>query len=242
MKDIDIYSRDDMGYIGDNQRWWFDENHPDCFSIFNLDSFYPDKYFADDHSMSDKDIHNYCYEISRIYKLLTNKNLQSIFEAGCGGGWFTKEFYSKGVDILGIEGSNAGYEFCLKRGIPNSCVIRYDLRKPLPYLGKKFDISICTEVAEHIEIPFSSQLIQTITTYSDLVWFSFEAAASNSAHYHHCNEQPDKFWINLFDFFGYKPISIPPEIGKSLAFRGTHIFYNKYVYSDLEKINLKHEN
>ena len=45
MKRIDIFEKDDLGYLGNNQRWWFDENHPDSFEIFDLDGFYPQEYF-----------------------------------------------------------------------------------------------------------------------------------------------------------------------------------------------------
>jgi SAM-dependent methyltransferase len=230
MKRIDIFEKDDLGYLGNNQRWWFDENHPDSFELFDLDGFYPQEYFEMSHGMTDKDIDNYFFHVCRIYELLTSKKLSSVFEAGCGGGWFTKKFAENGMDIVALEGSKAGFEMTTNSISPNATIKRHDLRRPIS-LGRKFNICLCTEVAEHIEPPFSSQLISTLTEHSDIVWFSFETLDTNEAHYHHCNEQPEKFWVNLFDFYGYSPIKIPADVGEAVAFRGSHVFYKRSSFS-----------
>ena len=114
----------------------------------------------------------------------------------------------------------------LERGIPIERIIKHDLRFPLN-LNRIFDIVLCTEVAEHIEPPFSSQLILNIINHSKLVWFSFEEPGTNSAHYHHCNEQPEKFWKNLFDFFGYQMVKLPKKVIKEVGGRAGYIFYAK---------------
>jgi len=43
----------DMGYIGKESLWWFNTNIPNSFSIFDLDSLYPDVYFSKDHVPSE---------------------------------------------------------------------------------------------------------------------------------------------------------------------------------------------
>lgn len=221
----------DKGYLKDNQSWWFDLNHPDSFEIFDLDGFYSETYFDKDH-VPQNIVDNYFNSIKTYYNQFSNKDIKSVLEVGSAGGWFTKKFIDNSIDIIAIEGSKCGYDSSLKKNINPSILIRHDLRREIN-LNRKFDIAICTEVAEHIEIPFSSQLVKTLITHSDLVWFSFEEPGTNEAHYHHCNEQPEKFWVNLFDFydFGYK--KIPKNIVDSVSHRGTHIFYNKQVYNNL---------
>jgi cyclopropane fatty-acyl-phospholipid synthase-like methyltransferase len=227
MKKVEIFNKDgvDTGWIGNNQRWWFDINHTDSFELFDLDSFYSDVYFKNDH-ISNQAVYNYVYYITEYYKQLTGKPISSVLEAGCAGGWFTKKFIENGIDVIALEGSKSGVDASLLRGIPSDVIIRHDLRKEIK-LNRKFDIVCCTEVAEHIETPFSSQLIKTLTEHSDIVWFSFEEPGTNLAHYHHCNEQPAKFWINLFDFYGYGCLELPNEINLKCEWRAKYIFYNK---------------
>jgi len=227
MKHVEIFDEkgQDNGWIGNNQFWWFDINYKDSFELFDLDSFYSETYFSNDH-VGDNAIKNYVSYVKEYYKHLTGKELSSVFEAGCAGGWFTKEFIKNDIDIIAIEGSKCGYDASLSKGIPSNRIIRHDLRREIQ-LNRKFDIACCTEVAEHVETPFSSQLIKTLTDHSDIIWFSFEEPGTNMAHYHHPNEQPAKFWINLFDFYGYKCLQIPDSVAITYDWRGRYIFYNK---------------
>jgi len=151
-----------------------------------------------------------------------------VLEAGCGGGWFTKEFMDRKIDILALEGTKAGLAQTARKGIPPERLLKHDLRLPLD-LNRRFQVAVCTEVAEHIECPFAGQLVKTLTNHADVVWFSFEPPGTNDPHYHHCNEQPFKFWLNLFKFYGYQAAEIPDELVQKLAGRGRYIFYNANV-------------
>lgn len=155
---------------------------------------------------------------------LHGRPVRSVLECGCAGGWFTEEFLKRGVDVFALEGSKAGVERALSRGIPEERVRRHDLRRPIT-LGRRFDVAVCTEVAEHVECPFSGQLVQTLVSHADVVWFSFEAPDTNEAHYHHSNEQPEKFWLSLFRFHDYGAIELPASVKAVVQERGTHVFY-----------------
>jgi hypothetical protein len=219
----------DVGYLDNNQKWWFDSEYPNSFELFDLDSFYSEHYFKEDH-VTPHVVANYVELVQSTYRRITHSDLSSVLEAGCAGGWFTKSFLDQGIDIFAIEGSKCGYDSTIKRGVPQTRIIHHDLRREIN-LGRKFDIVCCTEVAEHIEPPFSSQLVKTLAHHSDLIWFSFEPPGTNDAHLHHCNEQPEKFWVNLFDFYNYGYSLLPREVSDSCAGRGTHIFYNRDVFT-----------
>lgn len=230
MKKVEIFKEGkDIGDIGLNQTWWFDLNFIDSFEIFDIDSFYSDTYFKRDHVSNDI-VNNYVKYVKEYFKKITNNELTNVLEIGCGGGWFTKGFLNNGIDVFAVEGSICGYQATLNKGVDSSKILHHDLRRELK-LNKKFDICCCTEVAEHIETPFSSQLINTLTIHSDLIWFSFEVPGTNRAHYHHCNEQPPKFWINIFNYYDYNYLKIPNEIAKAVAGRGTYLFYNKNKFN-----------
>lgn len=224
------------GYVKDakSSGWWLDENCEDSFQYFDLDSFYDETYFKNDH-IPEYIANNYVLYILHYFNKISGRTLKSVLEIGSGGGWFTKKFMDYGVEIFGVEGSDCGYNACLKKGLPESQMLKHDFRIPLK-LDKKYDIVCCTEVAEHIEIPFSGTLIKTLVDNSDMVWFSSVAPGviGIPPTYDHCNEQPEKFWINIFDFFNYGYIELPNDVYTNTQWRGRYVFYNKNVYNVVE--------
>jgi SAM-dependent methyltransferase len=217
----------DKGWLGQGTNWWFNPNFPHAYQIFNLDSFYQNDYFKNDH-VDHAIVTKYADYILEYGRELSGRNVKTILEVGCGGGWFTEEFIKRKIDIFALEGSQSGFVKTRKRiGRNNNArVLQHDLRLPL-HLNKQFDVAICTEVAEHIEPPFSSQLIQTLTDYSKIIWFSFEKPFTNDQHYHHSNEQPEKFWRNLFKFYNFEMLKLPGNVFTGTAGRGGYIFYHE---------------
>jgi SAM-dependent methyltransferase len=216
------------GDIGNNFYWWFDRQFPESFEIFDLDSFYPSAYFRDDH-VSPVVAKNFAMALSGVYQQLTHTRLTSVLEMGCAGGWFTKELINCGLDVIATEGAKAGVDAALRRGVPSDRVIVHDLRRRLS-LNRKFDIACCTEVAEHIEPPFSSLLVESLTNHADLIWFSYQRPGPDTASFHHPNEQPEKFWVNLFDFYGYGSAPIPEIFAQLLRDRARNVFYKREKY------------
>lgn len=225
---IKIYANGkDLGWLGQHRNWWYDDTFPHAFSIFDLDSFYQNDYFKVDHVANPTVVRRYVELVLQYGKEFLGREVATILELGCGGGWFTEEFIKWGVRVVAVEGSRSGFERTKKRlgKKYTQNIYRHDLRLPF-HLKKKFNIVVCTEVAEHIEPPFSSQLVQTITEHSDLVWFSFEQPSTNQEHYHHTNEQPEIFWQNLFAFYGYNMLRLPESVASETAGRGGYLFYN----------------
>lgn len=217
----------DTGYLQNRQNWWFDPRFPHAFELFDLDSFYEDNYFREDH-VDSRVVKRYVDSVLHYGQQMIQAPVTSVLETGSGGGWFTKEFVDRGIDIVAIEGTRVGLAKTIQRGVPEQRLIRHDLRRPLQ-LGRRFDVAVCTEVAEHLECPFAGQLVQTLVDHADVIWFSFEAPGTNEAHYHHSNEQPPKFWINLFKFHDYEVVEIPADLRAELASRGRYIFCSPRV-------------
>lgn len=235
MKYNEVYTPEgeDNGWLK-KQNFWFDETHPNGFNIVDLDSIYPEKYFEVDH-VKPETIENYCRLIPEFYEKITARKLDRLLEVGTAGGWFGEGFRKIGIFASGVEGSVAGYAKSSSRECYSTLSHR-DLREGIgyPFLGAKFPIALCTEVAEHIEPPFSATLIRDLCRLSDLVWFSFEPPNTNPAHIHHPNEMPAKFWINLFYFYGYGCYMLPEWVFDQTEGRGRMIFYNKEVYENNE--------
>lgn len=236
MKHEEVYlNGEDNGWIA-KQNFWFDENHPNGFNIVDLDSIYPEKYFEVDH-VKPETIKAYVGNVMEFCTKINGKGPSIVKEFGCAGGWFSEEFVKIGVRVVGIEGSHAGMIRSIDRlgeyHTGKYGFQRRDLRLPVE-TENKVDIALCTEVAEHIEPPFSATLVKSLCDASDLVWFSFEPPNTNPAHIHHPNEMPAKFWINLFDFYGYGCYMLPDWVFDQTEGRGRMIFYNKETYANNE--------
>lgn len=221
----------DKGYR-DDPNWWSNPSHPDAFRIAKLDEDYPAEYFKEDH-VSQEVVEAYCNCVKNYYENLTGNNLNSIVEFGAGGGWFSEYFTkSHGIEyVLPIEATWSGYQKCLQRGLTST--IRRDLRCSFNtnFIGF-FNVALATEVGEHLEICFHSQFVNSLIKVSDFIWWS-SAEPGAKPHLHHPSEMPLKYWINLFDFYGYGCYMLPDEVFNACQGRGRCIFFNKQTYPQL---------
>ena len=206
--------------------WWTNHSVKGSFRIAKLDDSYKASYFANYARIDNRLRYHppYVELASRFCGLLYGRKPVSVLELGNGGGVFTHQFLTAGYDIVSVEGTRAGYEHTLKRGVPAERLVRHDLRLPL-YLSRRFDIALLTEVVEHVEPIFSSQVVLSAVLHADVVWFSYKVDGkdkkSQSAGLVHPNERPAAMWINLFDFYGYDVVPIPSNVRLALAERGT---------------------
>ncbi len=223
-----FYDKDgnDIGYK-DHQDWWWREGDPDRYRYADIDSDYPAEYFP---KAEPPRVKEFVDIVIDQYVKLTGMNLSTIFEFGCGGGWYSKEFMNRKINVRAFEGSSSGIKSCSERGFFRA--VKVDLRRHIPLDGFA-DMVICTEVAEHIEPPFHGRFIDHLTRYSNLVWFSAEAPHTNRPHVGHPGEMPLEYWIKLFAFFGYGCHMLSDEIYEACVWRGRCIFYNKIIYPDL---------
>jgi cyclopropane fatty-acyl-phospholipid synthase-like methyltransferase len=215
----DIYYKDTL--------WWFNQSNEDSYSIFNLGSLYDENYFSSEHLK--KEVCEQIVDIAKnTFKKNTSEELNTVLECGSGGGWMTEAFIKKGLNIQGIEGSPFGYKKCIEKGI--DCVINHDLRTPIN-LNQKFDMVISTEVAEHIEPPFVGIYVKNLIDHSDLIWFSFN---SKDAHSNHHNCMPEKYWVNVFGFYGFNYFSADTKYKSILNHRLDGFFYNPNTFSNFK--------
>jgi len=229
---------EDRGYLGERGNWWFDPDFEHSYEIFDLDSFYQDDYFSDDHADASTREAYAQLSISSAEQVLS-RPVSEVLELGSGGGWFTESFVERGTDITAVEGSESGYERTLERGIQSDNVIQHDLRRPLD-LERTYDLVLCTEVAEHIEPPFSSQLVHNAVKHGGVIWFSFEEPGTNEDHYHHMNEQPKKFWANLFQFYGYKMFELPDRVVTQVDGRGEYLVVDEEIADEVADLQSLH--
>ena len=125
---------------------------------------------------------------------------QSVLDIGCGYGNWLKVFKNSGVtEVLGVDGDYVEKEK-RRRFISDEEFLPYDLSKELN-LGRKFDLAISLEVAEHIPVTSADAFVKSLVNHADTIVFS--AAIPNQGGQNHFNEQPLGYWIEKFESHGY---------------------------------------
>lgn len=122
----------------------------------------------------------------------------SAVDVGCGVGTWLSVLAEKGVsDIQGVDGPWVEQDLLV---IPADRFRRTNLGEPLR-LGRRYDLAISLEVAEHLPPDRAEGFIAMLTDLSDQVLFS--AAVPRQGGSRHLNERWQSYWARLFDARGY---------------------------------------
>lgn len=101
----------------------------------------------------------------RVRKIIELTNPKSVLEAGCAYGYMVRRFIDAGIPAMGIDISGWAEEQA-KTIIPG-CFIKHDIRKPLPFKDKEFDLLYCDGVLEHIEEEFIPSIMMEFERVAD---------------------------------------------------------------------------
>ena len=128
---------------------------------------------------------------------------RSILDVGCGLGTWLSVAKALGVaEIAGVEG--AWLDRKLAR-VPASAITTADLEKPLN-LGRRFDLAMTLEVAEHLSEEAAEGFVDSLTRHADVVLFS--AAIPFQGGHHHVNERFPDYWRQMFAARGYAVVDL----------------------------------
>lgn len=142
----------------------------------------------------------------------------SVVDIGCGAGLYLKEFQRLGIsDILGIDGAPAATsEFLLEK----DKLIIFDLAQKYKF-EKKYDLSLCLEVAEHLPESDADTLVETIISASDNIIFTAAVPGQGPRSIGHINEQPHSYWIEKFKQRNFNYLkSQTEEMRREMAAKG----------------------
>ncbi len=148
----------------------------------------------------DKTLNSACLIINL---LLAEFPITSMLDVGCGHGDWLRAAMECGVrDVIGCDGPWTDQKQLV---IPQDLFRYVDLQQPLN-LGRRFDLTISTEVAEHISEKYADQIVRSITTHADLVFFG--AAIPYQGGYRHINERWPSWWGMKFAADDFAPFDI----------------------------------
>ena len=129
--------------------------------------------------------------------VMKSVNPSSVLDVGCGAGKSLDWFLEKGVEVVGLEGSDIG----IKHAKNPQYISKMNLNEPVD-LKRRFDLVWCFEVAEHIHPDFTDVFTRTLITHSDCIVMS--AAHPGQGGVGHFNEQPRSYWVDHFNRLGYQ--------------------------------------
>lgn len=123
---------------------------------------------------------------------------RSVLDVGCGSGPWVASFLANGVtDVVGVDGDYVDRSQLL---MPSDHFHAQDLTSPFD-LGRRFDLVLCLEVAEHLPSHNADTLVESLTRHADLIIFS--AAIPGQGGTNHLNEQWPSYWASRFSRVGY---------------------------------------
>ena len=129
--------------------------------------------------------------VSRLLEIVPS--VTSAVDVGCGIGTWLAVLKEHGTEeIHGIDGDWVRNEMLM---IPPTCFTRANLYEPFD-LGRKYDLAISLEVAEHLPQESAATFIDSLTGLSDVVLFS--AAIPGQGGINHLNEQWPNYWEAYF--------------------------------------------
>ena len=123
---------------------------------------------------------------------------RSVLDVGCGTGTWLKAAIDSGVtDVFGVDGIVVPTGAFL---VSRQLFLQQDLSRPWS-LGRRFDVALCLEVAEHLDEACAGTLVDSLTAHAHRIVFS--AACPGQPGQHHVNCQWPQWWQKRFNDRGF---------------------------------------
>ena len=114
-----------------------------------------------------------------------------------GAGTLLAQLKQNGLEVKGLEYSDAGIARCREKGVP---VEKFDLETEEAIQGGS-DVTVSFEVAEHLPESMADNYVRVISQFSPVVIMS--AATVDQGGLDHVNEQPHEYWIEKMQRQGF---------------------------------------
>lgn len=157
---------------------------------------YRDEFFRDRHART-----VYAAETVLGVVLPALPPVRAAIDVGCGVGTWLAVLAKQGV--AAVQGVDGPWVDVKNLAIPATSFAHHDLREDRDF-GRRFDLAISLEVAEHLPQARAAGFVRWLTALSDVVLFS--AATPRQGGKNHFNEQWQDYWAALFAECDYVPL------------------------------------
>lgn len=160
------------------------------------------KYYSDKFYKEYKDRSLLTAQFVAPFLLALFPNIRSVVDIGCGAGAWLKVFSDLGI---AIDGYDFGAGVTANLMIPVENFHLADLTSPLNF-SVNYDLTICLEVAEHIDESSADVFLENIAKAGDILLFS--AAIPRQPGVNHFNCQWPAYWVDKFMKYGFNVYDI----------------------------------
>jgi hypothetical protein len=140
--------------------------------------------------------------------MVNTYKINSVMDIGCGCGHHAKYFQSLGCDIIAVDGST---ETKKNSVVPDHQIVHdYELGNvhsshDIEFLGEtgsniRIDLAWSCEFVEHVWEKYSQNFIDDFKLCK---YVAMTHATPGQGGYHHVNEQPKEYWIDVLDKNGF---------------------------------------
>ena len=124
---------------------------------------------------------------------------RSVVDVGCGTGALLDRLRGSGVAVKGLEYTETGLRYCLRRGLE---VERFDIERdvlPARYTGA--DLVVSMEVGQALDPAKSERYVGLLCRVADIVIFSSAVPGQDKVIPR--NPRPHSFWRATFESLGF---------------------------------------
>jgi len=128
---------------------------------------------------------------------VTEWNVQSVIDVGCGKGVSTSWFVTHGLRTECVEGSHDAIEQSI---VPDKSILtEHDFSRGPWWPGKTFDMVWSVEFLEHVNLQFHYNYISTFRKAAILM-----VTSSRWGGWHHVEIHGDEWWIRKYESYGFR--------------------------------------
>lgn len=140
--------------------------------------------------------------------LVKEKKIQSVVDIGCGAGHSSKFFDKLGCDVIGVDGAFGAHEnfqlpgqFILNDYEKGSAINDDNLALDGESLPETpFDLAWSCEFVEHVYEKYAKNFL---TDFTRCKYVAMTYAEPGQGGYHHVNLQPESYWIEKMNEYGF---------------------------------------
>lgn len=123
--------------------------------------------------------------------------IQSMLDVGCGPGGMVELAHKSGLEAFGIDGDSKIQD----RWFDKSKFMLHDFTIGSAPINRTFDLCWSVEFVEHVHAEYIPNFVAAFQKCK--VLFMTHAVPGQGG-YHHVNEQPEEYWLEQIESYGFK--------------------------------------